>query len=187
MNIKLTTTIQDSGASWTAINQMETPGGAATDTATIDKSTLVVRKRNLAQGPVVIDMDFSGDKAAGKMSMNGQDRPIAVDLGGPLFADGPGDSQVIATLPLAAGYSTTFRNFDFQTQKVKLLQLSVAADETLTVPAGKFEAFRVEIASADGGSDKKTVWVAKDTHKVVKVSAIVAAMGGAIVTQELTE
>jgi hypothetical protein len=166
---------------------METPGGTATDTATIEKTTLILRKRNVTQGPVVIDLDFSGDKAAGKMSMNGQDRPVAVDLGGPLFADGPGADQAIASLPLAVGYSTTFRNFDFQTQKIKLLQLNVSGVETVTVPAGKFDAYRVEITSADGGSDKKTLWVSKDTHKVVKASAVVAAMGGAVVTQELSE
>ena len=187
MNLKLITTIQDSGASWTAIDQMETPGGTATDTSTIEKSTLVLRKRNVTQGPVVIDLDFSGDKAAGKMSMNGQEKPIAVDLGGALFADGAGANQAIACLPLATGYSSTFRNFDIQSQKVKLLQLSVSGEETITVPAGKFEAYRVEIASADGGTDKKTIWVAKDTRKVVKGSAVVAAMGGAVVTQELSE
>jgi hypothetical protein len=88
---------------------------------------------------------------------------------------------------LATGYSSTFRNFDIQSQKVKLLQLSVSGEETITVPAGKFEAYRVEIASADGGTDKKTIWVAKATHKVVKGSAVVAAMGGAVVTQELSE
>src|ERR1035437_2573528 len=187
MNLKLSTTIQDSGASWTVIDQMETPGGTATDTATIEKTTLILRKRNVTQGPVVIDLDFRGDKAAGKMSMNGQDRPVAVDLGGPFFADGPGADQAIASLPLAVGYSTTFRNFDFQTQKIKLLQLNVSGVETVTVPAGKFDAYRVEITSADGGSDKKTLWVSKDTHKVVKASAVVAAMGGAVVTQELSE
>jgi hypothetical protein len=121
------------------------------------------------------------------MSMNGQDRPIAADLGGPIFADGAGEDDVIAALPLAAGYSTTFRNFDIQTQKVKLQQLSVSGVESVTVPAGKFDAYRVDISSADGGSDKQSVWVDKETHKVVKVSAVVAAMGGAVVTQELSE
>ena len=187
MSLKLTSTIQDSGASWTAIDQMETPGGMGTDTSTIEKTTLILQKRNIAQGPAVIDLDFSGNKAAGKMSMNGQEMPIAVDLGGALFADGAGADQAIASLPLAEGYTTTFRNFDVQAQKVKLLQLSVAGVESVTVPAGKFDAYRVEISSADGGSDKKTVWVAKDTHKVVKASAVVAAMGGALVTEELSE
>ena len=187
MNLKLSTTIKDDGASWTAINSMETPGGTATDTSTIEKTSLILRKRSVTQGPFQMDLDFSGDKAAGKMSMNGQDHPIAVDLGGPLFADGPGENEVIASLPLASGYTTTFRNFDIQAQKVKLQQLSVSGVESVTVPAGKFDAYRVDITSADGGADKKTAWVDKDTHKVVKVSAVVAAMGGAVVTQELTE
>jgi hypothetical protein len=112
---------------------METPGGTSTETATIEKSTLILRKRNVAQGPVTIDLDFSGDKAAGKMSMNGQDRPIAADLGEPVFADAPGGDQVIASLPLAEGYSTAFRNFDIQTQKVKLLELKVSGVEAVTV------------------------------------------------------
>ena len=66
---------------------------------------------------MVIDLDFAGDKAAGKMNMNGQEKPIAADLGGPLFADGAGDDQVIASLPLAEGYTATFRNFDIQIAK----------------------------------------------------------------------
>jgi hypothetical protein len=39
---------------------------------------------------------------------------------------------------------------------VKLLHLSVAGKEQVQVPAGTFNAFRVEISSADGGADKKT-------------------------------
>jgi hypothetical protein len=118
--------------------------------------------------------------------MNGQEKPIAVDLGGPIFADAAGGEQVIACLPLAEGYATTFRNFDFQTQKVTLQQLNVSGAEKVTVPAGTFDAYRVDVTSADGGTDTKTVWVAKDSHKVVKVSAVAASMGGAKVTLELT-
>ena len=50
-----------------------------------------------------------------------------------------------ATLPLAEGYSTSYRNFDVQTQKVKLMQLKVAGSEDVTVPAGTFAAHRVEV------------------------------------------
>jgi dipeptidyl aminopeptidase/acylaminoacyl peptidase len=187
VNMKLSTTVQDGAGSWTAIDQMETPQGAATDTATLEKGSLLLLRRSVKQGPVAIDLDFAGNKAAGKMSANGQDRPIAVDLGGPLFADAAASDQVIACLPLAEGYTTTFRNFDVQTQKVKLLQLSVAGKEEVKVPAGTFNALRVEISSADGGSDKKAVWIAGETHKVVKVSATLASMGGAVMTQELVQ
>lgn len=187
MNLKVSTAIRDGPGSWTATDQMDTPQGTATDTATLEKGSLLLLKRSVRQGPVAIDLDFAGNKAAGKMSMNGQDKPIAVDLGGPLFADAAGADQVIACLPLAEGYNTTFRNFDVQTQKVKLLQLTVAGKEEVKVPAGTFNALRVEISSADGGSDKKTLWIAGETHKVVKVSAVLASMGGAVMTQELVQ
>jgi len=187
MNMKVTTAVQEGPGGWTATDQMDTPQGTATDTGTIEKGSLVVLKRTIKQGPVAIDLDFAGNKAAGKMNMNGEDKPIAADLGGPLFADGAGADQVIACLPLADGYTTTFRNFDVQTQKVKLMQLSVAGKEEVTVPAGKFQALRVDVSSADGGSDKRTVWIVPETHKVVKVSAVLASMGGAVMTQELTQ
>ena len=85
------------------------------------------------------------------MEMDGEIRPISVDLDGPLFADGAGANFVIGCLPLAEGYTTAFRNFDVQKQKVKLMQLQVAGSESVTVPAGTFDTFKVELSSADGG------------------------------------
>jgi len=185
MSLKVSTVIEDGGSSWKATDTMETPQGPAVDVATIEKSSLILDSRKVTQGPVVIDVDFSGGKATGKMTFNGQDRVIAADLGGAVFGDAAGGDQVIATLPLAVGYATTFRNFDIQSGKVKLMQLTVPAEESVTVAAGTFNTYRVEIASADGSGDKKTLWVAKDSRKVVKASAVVAAMGGAVMTGEL--
>ena len=53
------------------------------------------------------------------------------------------------------------------------------------MPAGTFEAWKVEIASADGEPGTTTIWVAKDTRKVVKTIATLPQMGGAVVTTEL--
>ncbi len=114
---------------------------------------------------MTVNMEFAGDKATGTMTMNGTDKPISADLGGPLFADATGTQQCLAALPLADGYTTTYRNFDMQKQKVKLMQLKVVGVESVTVPAGTFEAYKVEITSADGGSDKSTMWIAKDSHQ----------------------
>ncbi|HTB20475.1 MAG TPA: hypothetical protein VK708_20270, partial [Bryobacteraceae bacterium] len=116
---------------------------------------------------------------------DGEDKPISVELDGPLFADGAGSSFVIGCLPLAAGFRTAFRNFDMQKQKVKLMQLEVAGSESVAVPAGTFDAFRVELSSADGGLDKSTVWIASETRTPVKVSTVLVEMGGATLTSEL--
>ena len=183
--LKLSTTIKEENGAWTATDTMETPMGAAIDTSTLEKGSLVLRKRSVKQGPISITVDFAGGKATGNLSMNGQDRPVSADLGGELFSDGAGSQQVIGCLPLADGYTVTFRNFDLQKQKSKLMQLKVTGTETVSVPAGKFETFKVDITSADGGSDQTTIWIAKDSRQAVKVSAVMASMGGAKMTAEL--
>ena len=183
--LSVSTTIAEDGGSWVATDVIDTPEGAVTEVSTMEKGTLIARKLSLKQGPVSVDVNFSGGKADGNMNMNGQDKPISVDLGGPLFADAAGSKQSIACLPLAEGFSANYRNFDVLKQKVKLMQLNVSGMESVTVPAGTFDAYKVEISSADGGDDKETLWIAKDSHKAVKESAVLASMGGAMLTQEL--
>jgi hypothetical protein len=185
MALKLSTTILEQDGAWAVTDTVETPGGTGTDQSVLDKATLTLMKRSLKQGQAAADVDFAGNKASGKMNVNGKETPIAVEMGGPLFADAAGAQQSIAALPLADGYTATFRNFDIQRQKVKLMQLKVTGSESVTVPAGTFDSYKVELSSADGGADKSTVWVAKDSRKPVKMSSVMAQMGGATLTAEL--
>jgi len=187
MNLGLSTTIKEQGGAWTVTDTMQTPMGEATDTTVLEKGSLILRQRSVKQGPAAVNLEFKDNKATGSMNIGGQDRPVSVDLGGSLFADSAGAPQAIACLPLAEGYSATYRNFDVQKQKVKLMQLKVTGTESVTVPAGTFSAFKVEISSAEGGPDKATMWVARDSRKPVKLSAVMAQMGGATLTAELTE
>ena len=184
----LTRTVKDLNGAWVVTETSVLPMGTIQDEATIDKGTLQLRKRLIHQGPAVIDVAFADNKATGKMSMNGQDRPITADLGGALFADGPGANDVVAALPLAEGYTTSFRNFDLMSQKVQMRQLKVTGSEKVTVPAGTFDAWKVEIAPADGGTGQTTtLWVDKTSRRAVKTSTILPEMNGAIATAELTK
>jgi dipeptidyl aminopeptidase/acylaminoacyl peptidase len=185
MKMSITAAVKEQDGAWLAEDTLDTPMGKGTESATIEKGTLVVRDRKMQQGPASMTVTYAGGKAAGEMSMNGQKRPIDTDLGGAIFADAAGGPASIGCLPLADGYTTTFRNFDDQKMKVKLMQLKVTASEKVTVPAGTFDAFKVEITSADGGNDKETVWIAKDTRVPVKIAQVMAAMGGAVMTAEL--
>ena len=179
------TTVTEENGKWVTTGTMQSPMGEASDVATVEKGTLVISKRTIKQGPAVIDITFSGNKATGTMKGSGQDRTISADLGGPIFADAACQDLAIAALPLADGYTTAFRNFDVRKQKEKLMQLKVVGVESVTVPAGTFDAYKVEVTSADGGSDKETLWIAKDSRKPVKTTAVLAEMGGAVVTQEM--
>jgi dienelactone hydrolase len=163
MALKLSTIIQDGGGDWTVVENVDTPMGAMLDTTILEKGSLTLKKR----------------------TVEGGEKPISADLAGTAFADGAGSNFVIGCLPLAEGYTTAFRNFDLQQQKVKLMQLEVAESESVTVPAGIFDTFKVELSSAEGGPDKSTVWIAKDTRTPVKISTVMVEMGGAILTAEL--
>ena len=185
MPISMTRSIKEDAGTWVVTDSATLPMGQALDTTVVDKGTLVVTKRNLKQGPVEIEVAFKDGKATGTFSMNGQSKPIAVDLGGALFADGAGAADALARLPLADGYATTFRNFDLQKQRVALKQVKVVGTEDITVAAGSFKAWKVEVTSAEGEPGATTLWIATDSRKVVKSSASLPAMGGAIVTSEL--
>jgi hypothetical protein len=185
MDLKMSTAVKEEDSAWTATDTVATPMGDAVDTVTLDKKTLAVLKRSAKQGPMAIDIEFQDNKATGKMSMSGQDRPISSDVGGPVFAATGGGALWMTCLPLAEGYSTAFRDFDIQKQKVKMMQLTVAGSESVTVPAGTFGSFKLDISSAEGGPEKVTVWVAKDSRKVVKFATTIPEMGGATLTAEL--
>jgi dienelactone hydrolase len=185
MKLSITSTVKEENGAWMAEDTLDTPMGKGTMSATIEKGTLVVRDRKIQQGPVTMTLAYANGKASGEMNMGGQKKPIDAELGGAIFADAAGAPSSIACLPLAEGYSTAFRNFDDQKMKVKLMQLKVTGTESVTVPAGTFEAFKVEITSADGGNDKETLWIAREARVPVKMAQVMASMGGAMMTAEL--
>jgi hypothetical protein len=135
---------------------------------------------------MTIEMNVAPNKLSGSTNINGQAKPIDADPGGALFADGAGTFEVIASLPLADGYSLSYRNYDVMKQKPQMKQLKVVGLESVTVPAGTFDAYKVEIVSADNDADKQTVWIDKGSRKVLKLSAVLPSLNGAVLTSELT-
>ncbi len=187
-NIPLTmkSEIKEENGAWTVTDTAQTPQGEVSDVSTIEKGSLLLKKRVITQGPMIMEINVAPDKLSGTATMNGQSKPIDVDPGGALFADGAGAFDVIASLPLADGYSLSFRNFDVQKQKPQIKQLKVLGTESVTVPAGTFDAYKVEIIAADNDADKQTVWIDKTSRKVLKISAVIPSLNGAVLTSELT-
>lgn len=181
-----TITIKEENGAWQVASEQSSAMGAATDTLVLQKGTLIPLKRNVVQGPMTLSLQYAGGKISGSMSMNGQTQPISADAGGPLFPEALNLPQAFAALPLAEGYTTLFRNFDAATQKTKLLQLKVGPIEPVTAGGTAFQAYKVEVTSADAGPDHDTLWITKD-GKVVKLESILAAAGGAHMTAELQQ
>ena len=178
--------VGEDGGKWVITESVQLPQGEMSDRTTVEKSTLALVRRQVNQGPVTIEVSYQGNKASGTMAMNGQSRPFEVDLGGTVFADGAGTSEILATLPLAEGYTAAFRNFDLNTQKPTVKELKVVGVEKVTVPAGTFDTFKIEVADAEGGG-RTTYWIARDGRKTIKSSAVMPQFNGAVMTIERVE
>lgn len=185
IRVSLTSTVRDEGELWSVTDVMSSPMGEARETAWIARPQLALVRRTIEQGPVKIEVEFRDNRAAGRVDMGGQSREISAETGGPLFGDSAGALQSIAALPLREGYQAAIRNFDILKQRPRILELKVTGTETVTVPAGTFEAFKVELTPQDGSADRRTLWVAREPRKTVKMVATMPQMGGAILTAEL--
>lgn len=169
LTMSIVRTVKDEGAHWLISENAKMPMGEALDEALVEKRTLLVKRRSVRQGAMSVDLAFDDVKATGKVSVGGQEKIVAIDLPGPLFADGAGANDVLARLPLAAGYVATFRNLDVQRQKVGLKQIKVNGSESITVPAGTFETWKAEVSSAEGEPGVTTLWIDTKSRRVVKI------------------
>jgi dipeptidyl aminopeptidase/acylaminoacyl peptidase len=185
IKMELSTEIKEDNGAWVVTDTMKSPMGEAVDAAVLHKSSLLIKSRNVKQGPATINLTYDGPKVSGTMVMGGPPKEVSVDLGGPAFADAAGAPFVLGSLPLKEGLEIAFRNFDLQKSKLKLMQLKVAGSEKVTVPAGTFETFAVEVTAAENPAEKVTYYVAKDTRTPVKIVAAIPSMGGAKLTAEL--
>jgi hypothetical protein len=175
-----TRTIREQGDTWIVTETAKQPAGQAIDETVLAKGTLVLRKRSVVQRPFKMDYVVKDGRAVGKMELGGHLRPILVDLDGDLFADGAGRSAVVAALPLVDGYETSFRNLELPSLHIIAKRLKVVGSERVTVPAGSFNTFKVQISSE--GGEELTFWVAKSPRKTVKM---VTKSSEAVITTEL--
>jgi len=171
-----TVTIKDDGERWTVTYLQNIPAGNVTYVQSLEKDTLIVRTLSLNHfakpgraWPIIINLNVTDDRVAGTSNRTtGHDQRVAIDLNGPVFGDEAGLVATVGCLPLAERYQTAFRDYDFQKEKERMWQLKVVGSDRVTVAAGTFESYQVELTSADGGPDKAIIWIAKNSHTPVK-------------------
>ena len=152
----------------------------------IDEKSLVPRTWVGHMGPAYMKLLFGEKEVTGEMSMGGPSMPVSVTLKAPVFAGGSSVELAVTALPLAEGYSTTVRVFEVMEQKVRPMLVTVTGKESVTVPAGTFDAFKVEMKPLDGEPGTSTLFVnAQDRFIVRAVYEISPSQGGGTATVEL--
>jgi hypothetical protein len=156
------------------------------DTVTIDAQTLApirVRQSGAVQGQqTFLRLDYEGTHVRGQGRTPGPQgmREANVDT---TLAEGTLDDNameaLLSALPLAASGRWSLPMFSGGQGTVRTMTASVAGEESVTVPAGMFACWRVELA---GGDQPLTLYVMKDAPYVV----VKYTMAGAPVAFELT-
>lgn len=179
---------RDGGAAMVIETAAQTPMGSTTDLYVLDATSLRPKSREVHQGPATIMVEYGDDAITGKLSAGPQEMPIEQALDAPVFGGDGALDAVIAALPLSEEYKTTLRTFEVgMQQRVRVWSLAVAGAESVEVPAGSFETWKVEVAALDGEGGDQTVWVTREAPRMVVRSEaeLPAAMGGGTVATVL--
>lgn len=186
MKMDMTTTIEEKDGMWKVSDELISPMGKMSDVTYLDKKTLQPVKRKVNQGPTNIDLVYTSESIKGNATMGVTKDPFNTEIQGAMFAEGAGSKNVLACLPLEVGYTVNFRNFNAQKKEIKVMKMEVVGIESINVPAGTFETFKIELSPANGDPGSVTIWVTTDSdRKAVKTSSVVAEMGGAVMVSEL--
>ncbi len=173
---------------WRLVENASGMMGNASDTLDLDAATLLPVRRSAAQGMATIQMEFKKDVVQGKILAGPQEMPINTKLSGPTLSEGAGAELAICSLPLTEGYSGTYDVLNVMQGKVKKMSVKVTGVEKVTVPAGTFEAYKVELKPVDEESGWTKLWIRKDDRVTVKSEAqLPPQMGGAIAVGELVK
>jgi hypothetical protein len=96
------------------------------------------------------------------------DAPVAPGT----IADGT-EAALLPTVDFSEGLTVSFQTFDAKTAQVKTYELKVLGKETVTVPAGTFDAWKTQISS----NETVLIWVSTaDPKKIVMLRSDAAQM-----------
>ena len=131
-----------------------------------------VKQRGSMQGqPMTIDVRYLGGRATGDASVPGASGAIERKVVGADVPPGTIDDNVVLPLlvglPWAPGAAFTLPVFASGQNELRTVRLTVVGTESLTVPAGGFEVYKVELT---GLPSPLTLYVnAVAPHRVLKV------------------
>ncbi|HEX7051065.1 MAG TPA: pitrilysin family protein [Longimicrobiales bacterium] len=129
---------------------------------------------------VKIELRAVGPKVTGSLSLpGGQVRPIEVDLVPGLLLPGM-DEPAIWVADLAPGKEFSFPMITAQTAGATTIRVEVVGESTVTVPAGEFEVYELEVSA--GGATSRVYARKAAPHVIVKQE-----LGGQPVVIQLKE
>jgi dipeptidyl aminopeptidase/acylaminoacyl peptidase len=176
---------ENGAAVWRVASVGTMMGQPMEDVILVTRDDLRPLRRSIQQGPQQIEVTYGADRVTAVAGPMGE---LGADYEGVIAVDGPVFDVGLGTLPLAPGYSARIQLFELAQASIRPYAVTVTGTEVVTVPAGTFETFVVEIRPADGSAPRRVYVSAEDPRVVVRqIAPLPAQMGGGTATSELVE
>ncbi len=172
---RVTLETTDSGFKFTDETQLGPVGGQKTEAYFGPTAAMqhVVQSGTMQGQKMSIDVAFAGGRAKGSATTPGPQGMKTVNIDQvvePATIDDNALQAIFPALKWAPGAKWTINVFSSGQGETHATILAVAGIESVTVPAGTFEAYKVD---ATGGPAPITFWVMKDKpHRVVKLAIV---------------
>jgi hypothetical protein len=158
------------GNDWIATSTVESPMMQQQSEVRFGATDFAPRAVRLSggQGPaqMQVNLEVAGDRVRGRAELPpqaGGARDIDVEAVGGMLLPGM-DPHVLAAAPLREGYSVSLPVFNAMGGGVTNVTYRVAGAEEVTVPAGAFPAYRIELS---GAPQPMTVWVRRQAPHIM--------------------
>ena len=181
----------DGQPAWAIVDRATLPpmmgSVAMVDSFVVAQGDLTPLYRAIQQGPGALEMTYSDAEIAGTMSQAGQTTPINVTLDAPVLAGGAVLEVGLATKPMDVGDEAAFQAYNPSPTGpgVDTYTMRVTGMEEVTVPAGTFETYVVELDKLDSTEDTVGYFRTDDWMLVKSVTTLPAQMGGGAVVSSL--
>ncbi len=134
----------------------------------LDGETLRPLSLRIDQGDSLMIAEYGPDKVTGLIRAAGQVVPIDLSLDEPAYGGEAALEAVLTALPLSQGYRTRLRATEIDVdQLVRRFIVMVEDAETIEVPAGRFETWRLRLDALDDLGGSQRLWIKADTPRLL--------------------
>ncbi len=169
------------------VSSSKGPMGSGTDHYVLEAGSMLPLRRQVEQGPATIEVEYGASEVTGVIQA-GQEIPIQVELDAPAFGADGALETVIMALALDTDYRTTVRAVEIgMQQRVRFYSISVDGAETVSVPAGEFDTWKINVEPIDDEGGGQSLWVSRETPRVMvrAETTLPPQMGGVTVKSRL--
>ncbi len=129
----------------------------------LDAVSLLMKKQRVDQGDSTMSADYTESQVTGLIRAAGQIVPIDLQLETPAYGGEAALEAVLTALPLASGYRTQLRAMEIDVEQlVRRFAVVVENRETIEVPAGEFDTWRLRLDALDGLGGSQVLWIGVD-------------------------